>query len=83
MIFNENVMNKDKSSAVVDTVDVAPHEFEFVSFDELLEIIGHRRSLSDTKSEPSAPIPIVPQSDAELCMPTVVVHRSSKTTRTP
>lgn len=38
VIFNEKVMDKDKSSATANTADVSPHKSGFVSLDELTNI---------------------------------------------
>lgn len=80
VLFNEKVMYKDKSST---TADVAPHKFEFVSLDKLLEIIVQSEGVSDKESESGAPFPIAQPSDPKFSTPTVVVRRSSKTTRLP
>lgn len=47
MIFNEEVMYREKSSIVTDTTNVAPYEFEFVNLNELLEITVQGRIISD------------------------------------
>ncbi|XP_020580274.1 uncharacterized protein LOC110024569 [Phalaenopsis equestris] len=62
VIFNENVMYKDKSSIVSETT---LKESEFVRFDDLLEITVHDRDACDDESESGASTPIVPQSVLE------------------
>ena len=37
MIFNEQVMYKDKSTVVLDVIEIDEKKFEFVNLDELTE----------------------------------------------
>lgn len=60
---------------------IAPHEYEFVSLDDLLEVTVQSKDVSDGDSAPSVPIPIISQIDPESSTPTFVVHKSTRTIR--
>ena len=42
MIFNEQVMYKDKSTIVLDVTEIDQKKSKFVNFDELIESTVHR-----------------------------------------
>lgn len=74
---------KTKLSWFVRATDSSPHEYEFVSLNEVFDIIVQSRSMRNRKSESSARIFIVPQSNSKPSIPTIVIHKSSKTIRLP
>ena len=50
MIFNEQVMYKDKSTIVPDVTEIDQKKSEFVNFDELIENTVHRRGKEEKEN---------------------------------
>ena len=74
MIFNEQVMYKDRSTVVSDVAEIDQKKFEFVNLDELTENIVQKRGKEDKENV---------NSQVDLNTPVVDVCRSSKNIRPP
>ena len=76
MIFNEQVMYKDRSTVVLDVIkiDQDQKKFEFVNLDELTKSIVQKRDEEDKKNV---------DSQVDQSTPVAEVRRSSRTIRPP
>ena len=74
MIFNEQVMYKDRSTIVSDVIEIDQKKFEFVNLDELTESTVQKRGEEDKENVDS-------QEDQNT--PVAEVRRSSRTIRPP
>ena len=74
MIFNEQVMYKDRSTVVSDVIDIDQKKFEFVNLDELTESTVQKRGEEDKENV---------NSQVDLRTPVAEVHRSSRNIRPP
>ena len=72
MIFNEQVMYKDRSTVVPDVTEIDQKKSESVNLDELTESIIQKRGEEDKED-----------SQVDQSTPVVEVRRSSKTIRSP
>ena len=74
MIFNEQVMYKDRSTIVPDVTEIDQKKSEFVNFDELTESTVQKRGEEDKENV---------NSQVDQSTPVVEVHRSSRNIRPP
>ena len=74
VIFNEQVMYKDKSTVVSDVAEIDQKKFEFVNLDELTESTVQKRGEKDKKNV---------NSQVDQSTPVTEVRRSSKNIRPP
>ena len=74
MIFNEYVMCKDKSTVVLDVIEIYQKKFEFVNFDELTESTVQKRGEEDKENV---------NSQGDQGTPVAEVRRSSRNIRPP
>uniref|UniRef100_A0A7N2LG47 Integrase catalytic domain-containing protein n=1 Tax=Quercus lobata TaxID=97700 RepID=A0A7N2LG47_QUELO len=74
VIFNEQVMYKDRSTVVSDVTEIDQKKSEFVNLDELTEGIVQKRGEEDKENV---------NSQVDLSTPVVEVRRSSRNIRLP
>ena len=74
MIFNEQVMYKDKSTIVSDVIEIDQKKSEFVNLDELTKNTIQERGKEDKENV---------NSQVDLSTPVVEVRRSSRNIRPP
>ena len=74
MIFNEQVMYKDKSTIVSDVTEIDQKKSEFVNLDELTKNTIQERGKEDKENV---------NSQVDLSTPVVEVRRSSRNIRPP
>ena len=74
MIFNEQVMYKDRSTVVLDVTEIDQKKSEFVNLDELTENTVQKRGKEDKENV---------NSQVNLSTPVVKVRRSSRNIRPP
>ena len=74
MIFNEQVMYKDRSTVVPDVIEIDRKKFESVNLDELTENIVQKRGEEDKENV---------DSQVDQSIPIAEVRRFSKTIRPP
>ena len=74
VIFNEQVMYKDRSSVVSDVTEIDQKKSEFVNLDELTESTVQKGGEEDKENV---------NSQVDLSTPVVEVRRSSRNTRPP
>ena len=72
MIFNEQVMYKDRSTVVTDVTEIDQKKSEFVNLDELTENIVQKMGKEDKENV---------NSQVDLSTPVVEVRRSSRNIR--
>ncbi|RVX07481.1 Retrovirus-related Pol polyprotein from transposon TNT 1-94 [Vitis vinifera] len=74
MIFNEQVMYKDRSTVVSDVTEIDQKKFKFVNLDELIESTVQKGGEEDKENV---------NSQVDLSTPVTEVRRSSKNIRPP
>ena len=74
MIFNEQVMYKDKSTIVVDVTEIDQKKSEFVNLDKLIESTVQKRGEEDKENV---------NSQVDQSTPVAEVCRSSRNIRPP
>ena len=74
MIFNEQVIYKDRSTVVSDVTEIDQKKSKFVNLDELIEGTVHKRGEEDKENV---------NSQVDLSTPVAKVHRSSRNIRPP
>ena len=74
MIFNEQVMYKDRSTVVSDVTEIDQKKFEFVSLDELTKNTIQKRGEKEKENV---------NSQVDLSTPVAKVRRSSRNIRPP
>ena len=74
VIFNEQVMYKDRSTVVSDVAEIDQKKFEFVNLDELTESTVQKRGEEDKENV---------NSQVDQSTPVVEVRRSSRNIRPP
>ena len=74
VIFNEQIMYKDRSTAVSDVTEMDQKKFEFVNLDELTKSTGQKGSKEDKENI---------NSRVDLSTPVAEVCRSSRNIRPP
>ena len=74
VIFNKQVMYKDRSTIVLDVTEIDQKKFEFVNLDELIESTIQKRGEEDKENV---------NSQADLSTPVAEVRRSSRNIRPP
>ena len=74
MIFNEQVMYKDKSTIVADVTEIDQKKSEFVNLDKLIENTIQKRGEEEKENV---------NSQVDQSTPIAEVHRSSKIIRPP
>ena len=74
MIFNEQVMYKDRSTVVSDVIEIDQKKSEFVNLDELIESTVQKRGEEDKENV---------NSQVDLSTPIVEVRRSPRNIRPP
>ena len=74
MIFNEQVMYKDRSIEVSDVTEIDQKKYEFVNLDELTESTVQKRGEEDKENV---------NSQVDLSTPVAEVRRSSRNIRPP
>ena len=74
MIFNEQVMYKDRSTVVLDVTEIDQKKYEFVNLDELTENTIQKRSEEENGNV---------NSQVDQCTLVVEVRRSSRITKAP
>ena len=74
MIFNEQVMYKDKSTIVADVTEIDQKKSEFVNLDKLIESTIQKRGEEDKENV---------NSQVDQSTPVAEVRRSSRNIRPP
>ena len=74
MIFNEQVMYKDKSTIVADIIEIDQKKSEFVNLDKLIESTVQKRGEEDKENV---------NSQVDQSTPVAEVRRSSRNIRPP
>ena len=74
VIFNEQVMYKDRSTVVLDVTEIDQKKSEFVNLDELIESTVQKRGEEDKENI---------DSQVDQSTPVAEIRRSSKTIRPP
>ena len=74
MIFNEQVMYKDKSTIVADATEIDQKKSEFVNLDKLIESTVQKRGEEDKENV---------NSQVDQSTPVAEVRRSSRNIRPP
>ena len=74
MIFNEQVMYKDKLTVVLDVIEIDQKKSDFVNLDELTESTVQKRGEEDKENV---------NSQVDQSTPVAEVRRSSKNIRPP
>ena len=74
MIFNEQVMYKDRSTVVLDVTEIDQKKSEFVNLDELTENTVQKRGKEDKENV---------NSQVNLSTPVIKVRKSSRNIRPP
>ena len=70
MIFNEQVMYKDRSTVVLNVTEIDQKKYKFVNLDELTESTVQKRGEENKENV---------DSQVDQCTPVVEVRRSSRT----
>ena len=74
VIFNEQVMYKDRSTVVSDVIEIDQKKFEFINLDEFIESTVQKRGEEDKKNV---------NSQVDLSTPIVEVRRSPRNIKPP
>ena len=74
MIFNEQVMYKDKSTVVSDVTEIDQKKYEFINLDELTESTIQKRGEEDKENV---------NSQVDQSTPIAEIRRSSRNIRPP